>query len=866
MADGGIPSPGAGDTTAADGLAGRTVLILPYSHLDWAWCFSRYWHHARYTAILDEALARATADPGFCLFVDSLAEGLEPYFAARPEARTTWNRLLAMGRVAMVGGQYANLRPNTAPEELFLRNLEIGRQVLADILPAARPLGYANLDTAIGHSQLPQILSLAGFRYLLAGRSEEGLAADGLPAVFRWQAADGRSVLVLVQHYGACTGPLQCLDQEDVEGRTQAVRNLADRLRRQTDLGLNTAGAILGADDTRYLHDPVTDRAYDLPRILQEWTTQTGCTMAMATPDEFVMRLEAQPEHIPVRQGVLDQGDVGYNGPFGETGLRELRDRTAAALVEAELYDCLAAAGAPRTSRRASLDPAWRTALRAQTHAAQYLFGEDADALRLDLALALRQAEEARETALAALAPGCLPQDSSRLALFSPLPWARTGVVAVPVTRIDFSVPGYRVEDTRGNPLLQQSLASPNRHRPGEWSILVHASLPPCGYQPLRLLPAAAEAAVRRGPETLPLSGSVSAGPTALTWTDGSLTRLEAPGGQLAATPGCALLEPVCRPVQVRGWLTTAVGNPRARLQPTGLMQSEWGPLRWCIERTASEGCHRLRQWFYLYADGRIEVVTDVDYGPDDVFFSLALPCPADASLTVSVPFGVEPRAASPTAEPSPGATAPPIERLIPGLFFARDWVRVTAPATTWALAVLEGDRYWLCRAPDMRLEHLLLRATQPVTDGWEQFTRMNRPGHLRSRHVLALGDACQPEALSRLTDEARFPVRSRGVREEACPERLSLARLDCDHVRLLSCRRLGREVEFRLVESAGRPATVTLEVRGALRQARLVDLRGVPLADATAENAGAHAVRFPVGPWQVRTLRCRWLPQAGAE
>ena len=77
-------TPTGGTQNIAGPLAGRTILLLPYTHLDWAWCFSRDWHHARYVAIFDEALRLADTDPRFCLFIDSLAEGFEPYWRCVP--------------------------------------------------------------------------------------------------------------------------------------------------------------------------------------------------------------------------------------------------------------------------------------------------------------------------------------------------------------------------------------------------------------------------------------------------------------------------------------------------------------------------------------------------------------------------------------------------------------------------------------------------------------------------------------------------------------------------------------------------------------------------------------------------------------
>ena len=111
-------------SAAPDPLAGKAILLLPYSHMDWAWCFSRRWHQARYTAIFDEALRLAAADPDFRLFVDSLAE-----FQRESTGRSLLDFLNAQSDYRAVQIAYLQLIGSymTATAQL---NLAVGHEVL----------------------------------------------------------------------------------------------------------------------------------------------------------------------------------------------------------------------------------------------------------------------------------------------------------------------------------------------------------------------------------------------------------------------------------------------------------------------------------------------------------------------------------------------------------------------------------------------------------------------------------------------------------------------------------------------------------------------------------------------------------------
>ncbi len=61
---------------------------------------------------------------------------------------------------------------------------------------------YANLDVAIGHSQVPQLVGLGGYSYYFAWRPQKGLDDVGVPRSFFWRGLSGDEVLVTRHRYG----------------------------------------------------------------------------------------------------------------------------------------------------------------------------------------------------------------------------------------------------------------------------------------------------------------------------------------------------------------------------------------------------------------------------------------------------------------------------------------------------------------------------------------------------------------------------------------------------------------------------------------------------------------------------------------
>ncbi len=833
-------------------LKGKKILLMPYTHTDWAWCFHRSWHESRYTLIFDETLDLAEKDPAFCFFMDATCESLEDYFRIRPRALKRWRKLMDSGRFTLTAGHYANIRPTTAPEETYIRNIEEGKQVLKEWFPGFTARGFANLDTAIGHCQLPQVLRMAGYEYTMGGRPELLLEMEGKPKFFRWKGLDGSEILTCIQHYGILYEQLKAMSESQGRELEEIRQEFLADISRHADIQAEAMFVIISMDDGRPFRHHITDQPFDPKKSILEWNRDEDSEMAVSTPDQFFQTIRKDIKKLPVVSGEIDPADVGYNGPFGAPALRCLRDRSAALLVEAEIYSAFAS-GKSLSWPANELRQAWRRVLHAQTHGVQFLFSDDIDAMRLDLLNACDTAKEIRRNALAKLLPPALPQDTDTVSVISSRPQPTREIVSIPIQRVDFEVGGYELRTPSGRRPVQQAVESCNPRRPGEWSLLVKANVPACGAASYKLH-AAPKASFAEQTECKPDS-RMSCGPWNLTWKEHHLRSIALKKDRIRASAFSSILEPMLLECEHIGWRTTEIQSHPQRTAFTSLCMIESGPLRWRFQRQGILRNHDIFQDIFLDADGRLIVDTEINCGPDQGYFVLGMPCRKKAGLRASIPFGVEKRdldAIQYTRDTNRGRS---IERQMPGLFYARDWVQCTDTKQHYSLAVLDGDRYWLKPPGTSGLVHLLLRITRPFREGWERYSQMAQPGCARFRHALILGSQAKSlSALSRIADQARFPLRFQysAVKKEL-NEQLSIQPAS---LRMLCFRKVSNETEIRIVESRGQSVQAAIRLDRKPRSARLTDLDGNDLKDKV--QIKGNEIHFAVNKWQIRNIRIR--------
>jgi len=360
-----------------EALAGRTILIVPYSHSDWAWTHSRRWHEVRYTLVVDEVLdilaaqdeagVAPDAPEAYRWYTDCWRTQIATFLETRPERYEELRRRIAEGRIAVCGG-YANLRINHVPGELFVRGMVLGRRQWRQVFPEADLTVHSDIvDVAVGYPQLPQLLRLAGYDYLQFWRPEEALNAKGVPHHFVWEGIDGSRVLAARGCYGGLTVPHFAPD--DYPARWEETvgywwENVLRYKRRHAPTPVLWQNR--GADDARPLKTHfVSDIPIDLPGLIAEWNRRETSTMRFATPVEAFAALEARRDELPVVSGTLDPIDVAYNAAWGGSqGLWKLREGCAREIGIAEMLHALVGNGNGKRHRQQDSGPSGRTGWR----------------------------------------------------------------------------------------------------------------------------------------------------------------------------------------------------------------------------------------------------------------------------------------------------------------------------------------------------------------------------------------------------------------------------------------------------------------------------------------------------------------------
>jgi len=167
----------------------QTIYLVPPTHYDVAWAFSKEEYLKINETILEEALKlMETPEFRFCIEQTFLLKEIEK---RNPELWQRIHKMVEADKLEIVDGQY--LMPDTMlpTGEVLVREILFGKRYCKEKFGIEVSVAWA-ADSFGMNAQLPQIYNKAGYKWLAFRR---GAWADIKQSEFLWQGLDGTTIL-----------------------------------------------------------------------------------------------------------------------------------------------------------------------------------------------------------------------------------------------------------------------------------------------------------------------------------------------------------------------------------------------------------------------------------------------------------------------------------------------------------------------------------------------------------------------------------------------------------------------------------------------------------------------------------------------
>ena len=257
----------------------QTIYLVPHTHYDVAWAFSKEDYLQINEGILEEALKlMQTSDFKFSLEQTFLLESLE---TRNPKLWQGLREMIKKGKLEIVDGQY--LMPDTMlpSGEVLVREILFGKRYCKQRFGIDVPVAWA-ADSFGMNSQLPQIYKRAGYKWLAFRR---GAKTEITQSEFLWKGLDGTSILAHWMPLGYRAGL-------DLHKWAHSYGELSKYA--------STPHILMPCGSGSMPPQP------EIPKALSKWNmTHPDIEMRMATPREFFQALEKTEKKLEVVEGEL---------------------------------------------------------------------------------------------------------------------------------------------------------------------------------------------------------------------------------------------------------------------------------------------------------------------------------------------------------------------------------------------------------------------------------------------------------------------------------------------------------------------------------------------------------------------------------
>jgi len=257
----------------------QTIYLVPHTHYDVAWAFTREEYFMINESILEQALAiMETADFKFCIEQTYLLHELE---MRNPDLWARIHKMIKAGKIHIIDGQF--LMPDTLiPKgEVLVREILLGKKYCQEKFGIDVPVAWA-ADSFGMNAQLPQIYRKSGYKWLAFRR---GARQDISESEFLWKALDGSTILTHWMPLGYRAGLF-----------------INEWYHSFTELNKFAATPHILMPSGSGSMPPQSE----IPESINHWNQNyTHTHMKMATPEEFFEALEKTGKQFKVIEGEL---------------------------------------------------------------------------------------------------------------------------------------------------------------------------------------------------------------------------------------------------------------------------------------------------------------------------------------------------------------------------------------------------------------------------------------------------------------------------------------------------------------------------------------------------------------------------------
>lgn len=810
------------------------TLVNVSSHCDWSWGHTRAWHEERYAETIRQVLLIMRDQPHYIWQLETENDELRPFLARAvrqwPEMVDEFWRRVREGRIEVITG-ITDPRLSEVYPETIIRNMVLGREYFARHGPGYDQKVYNAVDLMCGPTQMPQILTKAGYRYFVFSRP------IGPQFPFWRKGLDGTRMLSVRSFYGY-----------GIEGKYgQKVFGMAS---------LPVWRQPLGGDDV--LPDA---------KLAQEARSWDPNKKILTTVTRYCQEVDKYGGRLKEMEGVLDSLE-GYieAGLHGQRSLYLQNNQDEDLLLALEKAQVMA--GKHGAFESEGLDGLWHDLLSCAGHAIQWCWAKDFDE-RLGFVRARRQrilAALARAQESLAAHIRFRPDLGTPVVVFNYHAWPVTG----PVFFMERSgIPLLRDGEQRPVAVQYAGKLESGQDR----YVFLARDVPACGYRTyyLSLKPGSGKEG-RQPPQDIENEYY-----RVRMLADGKLEIRDKANNKLLGVAEQGGLGDVvfydAPPPQ--GWM---MNGPLGQRHGWQLSEKETvissGPVYSILRAKGRIGPHEItREVRLVRGSRRLEFHLEIQADEGNGVFCIRFPLEVSGRVTAGVPFGAEPREHF-ESEPFRG------EYFIKGYpegYYATRWTDVSSDRSGYTMVCPWGAHSgYLYKPAEKALEFLLLRLRPMPSDVWGQASpSIKGTGRHEFDCSLIPHEGTWREAATyREALLAHQPLQARLVSGtprsgQAGPiadlpdvnsvVEVSPAGMVLSAARLIRSRQGERPgLELRLYETLGRATDAVIRLDRPAGKVEETDFLGRPIKEPQQLEVKAKEIRLRVGPWKIVTLRLR--------